>query len=512
LGAFDCYHSLHAMGIYRFQVEPPDRLTEQIAQQALLSGIDRGCWPVRSSIENGRLILSRGASESSKLHLPWPVSGRGWVTLVTGSLMESPEPYLLPLELARGTVCQLRNQMADWQGIGLTPPAAVVTLADQAVKQLARAAVRRNDAPVSAQWAEAAIASALDAGDALAAAYVEAAAYSGRRTGTRMTGWLGCDAGLRPIDSAWASLLTPAFSAFNVPIRWRQIEDVEGNPDWSAADRQIQWCREQGAKVCAGPLLLFDPQGLPDWLCLWEGDLESIANFASTFVRSAVQRYRGRVDAWVAAGRVNTGNVLGLSEEDKLRLAAHLIELVASIDPQTPVLVGFDQPWGEYLARRPMDVPPLQYVDAMVQAELKLGGLMWELNIGFHPGGTQARTLFEFSRHLDLWSGFQLPLWISLAVPSGTGPDPQAARNAALLEGSWSPKVQWAFVARYVPMLLAKPYVQGVFWNTLSDAEPHDFANTGLFDAQGQPKQVLRALAAIRQTYLARPHAESDPG
>ncbi len=498
------------MGTYRFQVEPPDRLTEEIAQQALLSGIDRGCWPVRWSVENGHLILSRGAAESGRLHLPWPAPGRGWVTLVTGSLMETPEPYLLPLELARGTVCQLRNQLSDWQAIGLAPPAAVVSQAEQAVKQLARAAVRRSDPPVSAQWAEAAIASALDAGDALAAAYVEAAAYSGRRTGTRMSGWLGCDVGLRPIDPAAAPLLTSAFSAFQVPIRWRQIEDVEGTPDWSPADRQIQWCAEQGAKICAGPLLLFDPQGLPDWLCLWEGDLEGIAGFASTYVRSAVERYRGRVGAWVVAGRVNTGNVLGLSEEDKLRLTAHLVELVASLDPQTPVLVSFDQPWGEYLARRPMDVPPLHYVDAMVQAELKLGGLMWELNIGFHPGGTQARTLFEFSRHLDLWSGFQLPLWISLGVPGGTGPDSLAVRNASLLDGSWSPKAQWSFVARYVSMILAKPYVQGVFWNTLTEAEPHDFPGTGLFDAHGQPKQVLRALAAIRQTYLARPHTEAD--
>ena len=41
------------MGLMRFQIHPPERITDEMVQQAYLSGIDRVAWPVRTSIENG---------------------------------------------------------------------------------------------------------------------------------------------------------------------------------------------------------------------------------------------------------------------------------------------------------------------------------------------------------------------------------------------------------------------------------------------------------------------------
>ena len=495
------------MGLMRFLVTPPDRLTDDMAQQALLSGIDRGCWQIRASLEAGELRLQRGTSESANLQLPWPVDGRGLVTLSTGSLVERDEPYHLPLELARGVVCQLRNQLADWQAIGLNVPETAHERVAKATWHFGRAAINQDDRAATAEHAEAAIRTALEGGDLLAAAYVEAAAYTGRRSGTRMNGVLGVDLGMTMLEPTAATAVAAAFSAANVPLRWSQIENSEGEPDWTLTDQQFTWCAAAGLKVCAGPLVLFDPAGIPDWLCLWDSDFDSIGNFITAYVQRVVQRYRGKVHAWQCAGRVNTGNVLGLTEEERLRLTAHTIELVHALDPKTPVLVSFDQPWGEYLARRPMDVPPLHYVDALVRAELNIGGLMWELNVGCQPGGTSTRTIFEFSRHLDLWSGFGLPLWITVSTPSGTGADPRAARPISLSPESWSAKGQAVWIARHVPLMLAKPYVQGVFWNPLRDAEPHDFPHTGLFDTHDHAKPALKTLATIRQAYLNRPVA-----
>ena len=101
------------MGLMRFIVSPPQRITEEMAQQAYLSGIDLATWKVRAGVENGQLVLQRGVSDSANLHLPWPIEGRGWLGLKTGSLIEQPQPYQLPLELARGTVGQLRDQVAE---------------------------------------------------------------------------------------------------------------------------------------------------------------------------------------------------------------------------------------------------------------------------------------------------------------------------------------------------------------------------------------------------------------
>ena len=50
--------------------------------------------------------------------------------------------------------------------------------------------------------------------------------------------------------------------------------------------------------------------------------------------------------------------------------------------------------------------------------------------------------------------------------------------------------------------MLAKPYVHGILWGQLRDAEPHDFAHGGLFDLRRHPKPALRQLASIRQAHL----------
>jgi hypothetical protein len=488
------------MGLLRFSIHPPERLTEALASRAYLSGLDRISWQVRASVEEGLLVLQRTASDSANLQLPWPVEGRGPVTLATGSLIERDEPYRLPLELARGAVCQFRNQLADWQAIGLAVTPAIHDHAARACELLGRAAVTQSDAAASAAAAEEAIRAALEGGDLLTAAYVDQAVHTRRRTG-RGAPVLGADLGGALLDEVVSRQFLAAFNAAVVPFPWRDIQAVEGPFQWTVPDAQLEWCRACGLKVCGGPLALLDPAGLPDWLYLWEGDLENIAAFAGEFVRQTVERCRGKVHAWLCAGRVNTGAVLGLSEEDRLRLTAHLIELVHSLDPTTPVLASFDQPWAECLARRPMDVPPLHYVDALVRAELNLAGVVLEMNVGYEPGGTLPRTIFEFSRHLDVWSSFGLPLWISVSAPGGSGPDPRAARSNALPDDCWTPKAQQAWAARYVPLMLAKPYVQGVFWNTLLDAGPHDFPHAGLFDAAGLPKPALKTLAAARQAF-----------
>ena len=53
-----------------------------------------------------------------------------------------------------------------------------------------------------------------------------------------------------------------------------------------------------------------------------------------------------------------------------------------------------------------------------------------------------------------------------------------------------------------MPLLLAKNAVQVVLWNQLSDASPHHYPHSGLFDAPDKPKPALDALQKIRKKYL----------
>ena len=418
------------MGTMRFRVFPTERITAEMVQQAYLSGIDRISWPVRASVEGDELILQRSVPDSANLHAPWPVEGHGTVTLASAILIERPEPYRLPLELARGTVVQVRNQLSEWQSIGLAVPEAVHVKLATAVERLSWASVEQDDASLSAGHAEESLRAALDAANLLAAAYAEQAIAVRRHNEGIHFGLLGADLGTTLLDDYTSRQFLRSFNAAELPICWRETETTEGNMTWVVNDKQVEWCRAHGLKILAGPLLMLDPRSLPDWLSLFEDDFESVLDFVSGFIETAVKRYRGKVDYWICAGRVNDAEVLPLSEQERLRLVARTVELVRSLDPFAPVLVSFDQPWAEYMRQQHTDFPPLVFADALVRAGLDVGGLMMEINVGCYPGGTLPRHPLEFSRQLDTWSKLGLPLWLSFSAPSADDEDSLAQRNS----------------------------------------------------------------------------------
>jgi hypothetical protein len=490
------------MGLMRFRATSPQQLTPEVVEQAYLVGIDQAIWRVQATVEGEQLVIQRAARESASLQIPWWVEDRGWLMLTTGTLIERPVPYLLPLEIARGTLCQLRNQLAEWELLGLVIPAAVSVKVAEATACFARAAVAQDTPDTATAAAEATIRTALDAGDLLAQAYIHQIFAARRRSGTAsQTLWaanLGSAAGNDPPLPNFAA----TFDAAVVPIAWSQVELSEGLFSWAEVDGRLQWCRENGLKVCLGPLLCFAPQGFPDWLCLWEGDMENIAACLGEYLQAVLERYAGKANYWLVATRLNSGKVLGLTDDEKVRLTFQSLEALQEADPATPKLVGFDQPWGEYAAQRESESPPLHFADAVVRSGQEMAGLLLELNIGYFPGGTAHRPLLEVSRQLDFWALFGLPLWVAISVPSNNGPDPQAVGAARLRPGVWTPSAQQRWVARYLPLLLAKPYLQGVIWNQLSDGAPHEFPHGGLLDGNHRPKPVLGTLTALRQRYL----------
>jgi len=385
---------------------------------------------------------------------------------------------------------------------GLSVPEQVHDTLAEALGFFAQAAVVEHRSKQSVKLAEEAVRLGLDAANLLAASYAEQVIEVRRSAAQKPGSFWGVDLGLSLLDEQTARQTVGAFNSANVPLVWREIETSEGHYCWDTTDKQVEWCRARGLMLSAGPLLRFDQHSLPDWLALYENDFDGLMGLASEFVKAAVRRYNGRVSLWQCAGRVNSPDVLSMSEEEKVRLAARAIEITRALDATTPLLVSFDQPWGEYLSRREMDFPPLHIADALVRANLGLSGLMLEINVGYHPGGTLSRDPLEFSQHLDYWNLLGVPLFVGLTVPSADGDDPLARRAARLPPHSWTPKAQETWVARFLPLILAKPYVHGVLWNQLRDFEPHDFAHGGLFDLRRQPKPALRQIAALRRAHL----------
>ncbi|REJ65083.1 MAG: hypothetical protein DWQ31_19520 [Planctomycetota bacterium] len=489
------------MGLIRFLVPHRERISPASIERAYLTGLDEVPWACHLRMNGGELHVERRVDDSGCFHIPWSVNGYGETTLTTATLMERDRPYILEVELARGTINRLRNRVSDWK-LQQTPiPAALEARLHQCVASFSEAVVAQSDPSRAAELAQATLEMTLPLTGELACSLAHAAIAARRAKNNKLTTLFGADLGHKLLDAQSAQRFLDAFNTAVIGMPWHDIEVREGEKDWSRVDAQFDWCTAHGLRVCSGPLLKFDRASVPDWLYLWEGDEETILSLITEHVREKIDRYRGRVHVWQCAARLVTGELLSLTQEQRMRMTIRSIELARQLDAQTPMVVTFDQPWGEHAARQESDLP-LHFADALARSNLGLAGLGLEINLGYYPGGTLHRHAVEFGRQLDRWSFLGLPLLVVLTVPSASQKDRRARRPDRLPDKRWSPEIQAAWTREFLPVMLAQPAVQAVVWNQLRDDEPHDFAHAGLLDGAGTPKPALEAITELRRDLL----------
>lgn len=495
------------MGVMRFVVPQCETLRDwPEIFRAYASGLDQSVWPTRVEFDGQTIICRRQNSESSRLHVAWPVEGFGRPILTTAMLPERDAPYLLALELARGKIVRVRNQLAEWQSLDLPLSDEFHQNYAQAHRDFGRSAGCQEDVEKSTRFAQAAIAQACRADELLAKAYSQQFLQSRHQQYSKLPTSLGCRLGETLPDEPSQKLFCTAFNSVSVPIEWRIIEPVEGEYAWNALDTAVDWCLKNRLVVRGGPLIDLSPDGMPKWLWEWEQDYWNLQSFVCDFVETAVSRYQGRCRIWELAAYANSGGALVLGEEQRLTLVAKALEVARHVDEEAQFLIRIDQPWGEYQARGQHRLSPLHFADALVRAGLGLSGIDLEIAIGYRPRGTPSRNLIDFSTMIDRWCGLGLPLQVTLAFPSGDGPDPQANSDLevdrAAWKKNWSPEAQAEWIDMLLPLLIAKPAVAGIYWAHFSDATPHTFPHSGLIALDGTPKPALQHVIDYRQTHL----------
>lgn len=495
------------MGQMRFTVPHPERIPPDAVERAYLAGIEYIPWLCDCRLEDDQIVVERDTKESGNFYIPWQVSGHGELVVSTGSLMEREQPYLLPIELARGTLNRIRNQLALWKSFGFHPPAEVDSQLREATDHFIQSATSQQTPAEAADEAEQSLAKSMNVIDRMVKAFTKQVFASRHRESPKLNTVLAANVGTEPLSESVQKQIQPAINGVVVPFCWREIEPEEGQLEWSALDQQVEWCRKAGLRIWTGPLISLDRSHLPDWLYLFEDDYENIRSCATGFVEAAVKRYADKVDVWQCAGGMNLEGALALSEEMKLRLTVEVVQVLRNHDSQTPMFVSFEQPWAELLARHELDLSPAHFADALVRAELGVGGLGLEVNLGYWPGGSLRRDLLEWNRLVDFWSGLGLPILILLTIPSSGTEDGQARKKSAVQRnlvgtGELTPENQAGFVEPLLNFLCCKQAVYGIAWNQLSDRPPHAFANGGLFDVNDQAKPILKSLADIRRAHL----------
>ena len=137
-------------------------LPADAVERAYFSGLDEIPWRSRTQWTDEGLTLRRSEDDSGNFHIPWIVSGHGELSLQTGCLIERDEPYHLAVELARGTVHRIRNQLAIWQSVGIAV-GKHSPLLSKSLELLSKAATTQHE-PAQARRlpAEQALSTALD--------------------------------------------------------------------------------------------------------------------------------------------------------------------------------------------------------------------------------------------------------------------------------------------------------------------------------------------------------------
>lgn len=481
------------MGVMRFTV-PPGGLTDKSSDlaQAYVSGFDGRVFPSRIEDEGDVFAVRRVNQDSGKLNIPFTVEGQGRPILSTSTLREQDHTYHLGLELARGKICQVRNQLAAWEGLGMQVTAEFRDIHKAAHQLFARAATSRSAPDDLERLASQAIEKACQAADLLTRIYIGQRLSVRLRRTPQLPVSFGCGLNCAGTVERLGEDVADTFNAACIPISWRQIEPTEGTYDWSLADALVNWCADRRIVTRGGPLLDLSPAGLPDWLSQWGTDFFNLQSFLCDFVETAMSRYQGRIRTWEIATRVNTGGAFNLDEEKRLSLLARTFEVARRVDEEAQLFLRIEDPWGAYQSQGSNRLSPIQFVDYLLRCGAGVSGVNLEITAGFNNRSSGPRDLLDFSRLIDQWSMLETPLHVTMAVPAAVTADPQSSAAESVVSPAWrepwSEQAQACWIDLYVPLLMSKQSVVGIYWNHLTDEAPHVFPNAGLIGADGYPR------------------------
>ena len=496
------------MGVMKFKLpsnEPAPRAPDY--RKAYITGLDRTPGRLAIEMRNGLMACVRDTPESGRLFVPWPIEGHGMPIVGTATLAERAAPYTLAVELARGKLNDIRNQLSDWVQMGLRSTPELEEALTQAQHSFVKCATSTDQPDACNNAARLSLQSSSRAGDLLVEAYTAQILQSRLASTSRLSTHVGCVLDCPPQKLPASIDWSSAFNTCHLGVSWKQIAPSEGQYRWDLLDAQLAWCRSKGLAFEVGPLIEFLPGALPDWVWLWEGDCETISGLAADFVRQVVQRYRGKVPLWHVVHRPGSSEILGLTEEEQIRITARAVQVAHQTDPSAQLTIGIDRPWAEWMGTSHFQLGPLHLCDYLLRADLGLSGVAIEIAPGYSAPGSHMRDLFELSKLLDLYSLLNVPLHVWMVLPSTDGPDPNADPRMRVESAQWpvplDESLQAAWGAKWAALAVAKPFVRTLSWLQASDAFPHLYPHGGLLRPDQTTKPLYSWLQVLRKETLA---------
>jgi len=472
---------------------------------AYLFGAD-GIAVRRASItfQNGLLECEKPSEETAGLALLWPIDGFGRVLLPTTILPERVQPYNLNVEIARAKLMQIINKREDWFFFDNIEDLADLSGAAQDL--FIQAVQNISDPALASKLADESLENAIVFSEKMAAKRAESLFKARSASHGFGRACLGCrvdPAGMA--DSKYVERLLELFGFVTIPISWAQIEAHRGIYDFSTVDACIDVLARKKVVIGAGPLLCFSKQHIPDWLLHSKVGFEKILEAAYQFVAAVVSRYSAAVRAWRVVSGLNAFNHFAFSFEQVLEISRAAIMATKAVDNRALKIIEVTNPWGEYYATTPNTIPPLVYLDMVVQSGINFDAFGLAMQFGSNQPGRHVRDMMHISAVLDYFAPVARPLYITdLEVPSQNGDGLYDGEVAGVWHGQWDQTRQQQWIEQFYKIALSKPFVDAVTYANLADTKAAIVANSGLLSGRLEPKKSFGALKKLHEAIFTR--------
>ncbi|UCG58149.1 MAG: beta-galactosidase [Phycisphaerales bacterium] len=463
-----------------------------------------GVRRTKITFKNGVIECKKPSLETAGLALLWPVSGFGKVLLPTTCLPERKKPYNLNVEIARAKLMQIINKREDWSFFDTI--AGLEDLSKEAQDLLIRAIQRISDAPVASQLADESLKKAMVFSEELAARHAESFFTARDKTHGFGRGCLGCR--VDPVEMGnptYVDSLLELFGFGIIPINWAQVEPEKGRFDFSAIDSCVDLLGKKKMVVGAGPLLRFSEDYLPKWLLESSPGFEKIRETAYQFISKVVARYSAFVHRWYVVSGLNALNHFGFNFEEVLEMTRAANMAVRAASNRGLKIVEICDPWGEYYAATPNSIPPLVYVDMVVQSGINFDAFGLQVRFGRNQSGMHIRDMMQISAMLDHFGPISKPLYITdVEVPSENSNGSYDGKVAGIWHEQWSQSCQGQWLEQFCRIALSKPFVDAVAYGNLVDTQDSTISHSGLLTEQLEPKESFQTLKRLRHRIFSR--------
>ncbi len=449
---------------------------------------------VQFNSDTGRIVCQKRGSRAVGLSLLYDAGAMGRLMLQTALLPDRDEPYILSVELARHRIKMFIVKSEEWQMFELSAGHPAMELWEKA-RQLFTQAVNSSDPVAADRLARQSLEAGIDATERLALAHAEILLH--RRFGARRASSATLGVRVSPAQDSQGlrELVGRDFDVLVMPLTWRDLEVEEGRYNWESLDRWMNWAREQGKPVVAGPLIDFSQRAVPDWMYVWQHDYDTCRDMLYDHVERVVQRYRNHVGIWNIAAGLNTNENFRFSADQMVDLVRMAALIVRQSRKGARIMVEMTQPFGEHGSEPRGSVAPFAFIERLIQEGIRMDALGVQLLFGEQRSGRMMRDLMQISNLLDRFFLIEVPLIVSaLGMPST-----QVREDGGWWHDAMSPGLQATWAGRVFAMAMSKPYLESIFWCELFDHPGSILPGAGLVSQDGRTKPALSKIVNLRK-------------